>query len=396
MTAYGGRAWIETDLGALRHNAGVLRAALPEGCGLMAVLKADAYGHGAVLCARELERAGVRAFAVASAGEGAQLRRAGIPGDILVLGYTHPTEFELLYRYALTQTVVDAEYAEALNSCGERLFVHVAVDTGMHRLGAGWNDEKGLLAAFKAKNLEVRGMFTHLCTADTADKEAVRFAELQQRRFGAAVKTVLSRGYAPGALHVQSSYGLINYPQMKCAYVRAGIALYGLLSSQDDTKACGLELRPVATVKARISSVREISAGEGAGYGLKFTARRKTRVAALSIGYADGLPRALSCGAGSVLIEGRRAPIIGQICMDQTLVDVTDIPEARQGGEAVIIGRSGLLQITAGDIAKQCGTISNEILSRLGARLTRVGTKSCESRLIHITASPMAVRSRAY
>lgn len=393
MAEYCGRAWIETDLDALRHNAEVLRGAMAEDCQLMAVLKAEAYGHGAVLCARELERAGIRAFAVACAAEGAELRKAGIPGEILVLGYTHPSDFELLYKYGLTQTVVDAEYAETLKNYGERLFVHVAVDTGMHRLGIGWSDEKGILSVFEAKNLEVRGMFTHLCNDDTMESAAVRFTNLQLERFHAAVKSVLRRGYNTGRLHVQGSYGLVNYPDIKCAYVRVGIALYGLLSSEEDTKECPLDLRPVASVKARISSVREIAAGSGAGYGLKFVAKRKTRVAALSIGYADGLPRELSVGGG-VLIAGCYAPIIGKICMDQTLVDVTDIPRARQGGVAVIIGSDGALQITAGEVAAQCGTISNEILSRLGSRLPRVGTKGSASRVIHMAAFPVTVRAR--
>lgn len=383
MEDFSGRAWIETDLNALRHNAEVLSGAMPEGCELMAVLKANAYGHGAVLCARELERAGVRAFAVASAGEGAELRRAGLAGEILVLGYTHPSNFEMLYKYGLSQTVVDAQYARLLGGCGERTLVHLAVDTGMHRLGVGWNDEGGLLEAFRAKNLEVRGMFTHLCADESRDREAEDFTLLQRGRFTAAVKTVLAAGFNPGRLHVQSSYGLINYPQLKYGYVRAGIALYGLLSSQSDTSEYAPELKPAAMVKARISSVREIAAGESAGYGLKFMAKRKTRIASLAIGYADGLPRALSCGAGGVLIEGGYAPIVGQICMDQTMVDVTDIPQARQGAEAVIIGRSGGLEITAGELAEQCGTISNEILSRLGARLPRVGTKSRDRRIIH-------------
>ena len=369
--AYSSRAWVEIDMAALRHNARTLSAAMPAGCGLMAVLKANAYGHGDVDAALELQETGVNEFAVACASEGVRLRESGVEGEILILGYTPPEDFPLLAEYALSQTVVDGEYAECLAKCGLPLGVHVGVDTGMHRLGVLWSDREGLLRAFRAKNLRVRGMLTHLCTDDTMQSEDVAFTREQLRRFYAAVNTVTSGGFPCPKLHIQASYGLVNYPKLKCDYARMGIALYGVLSTERDTEKCALPLRPVASVYARIASVRDISAGESAGYGLKFTAERDTRIAALTIGYADGLPRALSCGKGGVLINGCYAPIVGQICMDQTLVDVSGIPDVRQGGTAVIIGQSGKRELTAGAVAESCGSITNELLSRLGDRLPR-------------------------
>ena len=179
------------------------------------------------------------------------------------------------------------------------------------------------------------------------------------------------RGITPPPFHLLSSYGLLRYPEFGGRYARVGIALYGVLSTQEDTQKLGRDLRPALSVKARVASVRRLHPGESAGYGLAFTAQRETVLAAVTIGYADGLPRSLSCGRGSVLINGRRAPIAGRICMDQMLADITDIPDVRAGDVAVILGKSGDLEITSAQLAEQAGTISNEILSRLGSRLMR-------------------------
>ena len=366
-----GRAWIELDRDALRQNVGTLRKRLPPGCELMPAVKADAYGHGAVLISRELERLGVGAFCVATAAEGAGLRENGIRGDILVLGYTHPKQFPLLVRCDLIQTVVDRPYAELLNGYGKKIRAHIAVDTGMHRLGERCENIDGICGMFRLCNLKIEGIYTHLCADDTASPEDKAFTLAQGQAFQRVLSQLKARGCGRPKAHLLASYGLVNYPELGGDYARVGIALYGMLGTRTDTGHCALPLRPVLSLKARVASVKTLRKGEAAGYGLQFVAPEDCRIAVLSIGYADGLPRALSCGVGKALIGGRDAPVAGRVCMDQTLVDVSGIPDVKAGDTAVLIGRSGGLEITACDLAEQAGTISNEILSRLGARLDR-------------------------
>ncbi len=367
-----GRAWIELDRNALRHNVCILRSLLPGGCELMPAVKAEAYGHGAVLISRELNAMGVRAFCVASVPEGVKLRSNGIKGDILVLGYTHPEQFPLLRRYRLTQTVIDYSYAEMLNSYGKKIRVHIGIDTGMHRLGERHEDIEKLCGIFRMKNLKVDGVFTHLCADDMTTPAGRAFTEAQGHAFRDTVAKLKERGFLCPKVHMQASYGVLNYPELSGDYARIGIALYGTLSTRADTERCAVPLKPVLSVKARIAVVKDLRQGENAGYGLQFTARQPMKIATAAIGYADGLPRSLSGGIGRVLIRGHEAPIAGRICMDQTLIDVTAIPDVRAGDIAVVIGRSGEREITAGDIAEEAGTITNEILSRLGERLERL------------------------
>ncbi len=367
-----GRAWIELDTQALCQNVTALGALLPEGVTLMPVLKADAYGHGTVLIAKMLNSMGIRAFCVACITEGIELRKHGIKGEILILGYTHPRQFSLLRRYRLTQTVLDHAYALELNRYGRKLAVHVAIDTGMHRLGERAEHRELIRQIFAMKNLEIQGAYTHLCADDTADPEAVSFTGKQAKTFSAVMNHLKRQGYCDVKTHLLASYGVLNYPQLAGDYARVGIALYGVRSSLADLDASAPCLRPVLSLKARITSVKTLFPGESAGYGLCFTAERQIRIATCAIGYADGLPRSLSCGAGSVLINGCRATIIGRICMDQTTVDVTDIPHVSAGGTAIIIGRWRKEEITVYELADKAGTITNEILSRLGKRLERV------------------------
>ena len=369
-----GRAWIEVDAAALRHNLSALSALLPEGGKLMPVVKANAYGHGDLEVARICAGEGVRAFAVATAAEGVRLRRGGVRGAILVLGCTGPREVPLLARYRLTQAVVSADHARALAAQGRRIAVHLKIDTGLHRLGIPWDDVEGLVAPFACKNLKVTGTFTHLSDAEAADSDSRARTEEALRRFRSAVETLRRAGHEPGALHFQGSYGLLNLPGLPCDYARPGIALYGVHSAPGQETRAKPDLRPVLSLRARVVQLHRLEAGERAGYDGSFTARRPTVLAALSIGYADGWPRSLSNGAGQVLIRGQRAPIAGLVCMDQLLVDVTDIDGVTPGDIATLIGRDGAAELTAGQAARAAGTITNELLSRLGPRLPRLVT----------------------
>lgn len=366
-----GRAWIELSREHLAHNVRELTRLLPEGCALMPAIKANAYGHGAVLIAKELQKLNITDFAVASVSEGLALRRAGIEGQILILGYTHPRDFPRLSRYDLTQTIVDSFYANMLNSFGTPVKAHVSIDTGMRRLGERSENEIVIQEIWNNKNLNITGVFSHLCVADSQAEADILFTREQFERFQNVIDFLHAKGISGFKSHMQGSYGLLNYPEYHFDYTRVGIALYGCLSSPDDKIKAQVSFKPVLSLKSRIQSIRPLLPGEAAGYGLTYHALHKQIIAAVSIGYADGIPRSLS-GIGYVLVRGKRAPVIGRICMDQLLLNVTDIPDVSQGDEVILIGQSADSSITAEEMAKLSGTISNEVLSRLGERLERI------------------------
>lgn len=388
------RAWIELSPDALEQNVAFFLSRLPHGCRLMPAVKADAYGHGIIQISRMLSRLGVSAFCVACISEGIVLRKAGIPGEILILGYTAPEDFPLLRKYRLTQTVVDYAYARRMNQFGERLHVHIGIDTGMHRIGIRCENIEEITAVYQMENLKVDGVFTHLCASDSPHPDHRAFTYSQIQAFYQVIDILKEEGCPCPGLHLLASYGILNLlpdraareqavqaspvragldPECLAAdYVRPGIALYGVLSTQTDQNIWKDSLMPVLSLKAKVTSLRTLHAGESVGYGITYTAEQDMQIAAVAIGYADGLPRELSNGRGYVLINGRRAPFIGRICMDQSIVDVTGIPKIRSGDDAVVIGRSGKEEITAAQIAEQCGTITHEILTGLAARLGRV------------------------
>lgn len=362
------RAWIELDLDNLAHNAEALRAAMPSGCELMAVVKAAAYGHGAFETAVCLEKIGVRAFAVATADEGIELRKYGICGEILVLGYTPPERARELKKHLLTQTLVSYEHALAMNSTGVRLQAHLKLDTGMHRLGFDCADKEKLLATFCMKSLKISGVFTHLSAADSLAEEDVRFTRMQIERFDSAVDGLRAAGVDVQKTHVQSSYGLLNYHEIRADYVRAGVALYGVLSKMGETRL-RLDLRPVLSLRSRVVLIREVRSGESVGYGRAFTAEKDCTIAIVSVGYADGLPRSIS--DGGVVIGGQYAKIVGRVCMDQIAVDVTNHAGVQVGAEVTVIGDG----ISAEEAAQSAGSITNELLSRMGRRVRCVAKK---------------------
>lgn len=362
------RAWREVDLEAVAHNAACLQKRMGPGCRLMAVVKADAYGHGAGPMARYLERRGVAAFAVACLAEGISLRRRGVRGLILILGYTPPEAAEELARWRLTQCVADEAHGRALSAAGVPLEAHLALDTGMHRLGIPAEDHEAIARTWMLPNLRFTGTFSHLCVSDSASPEDQAFTQSQLDRFYGAVARMAAAGLNPGVVHIQASYGILNLPPQPCAWARAGIALYGVYSREEDRPTVD-PLRPALSLRARVAALRTVPAGEGAGYGLAFRAGEDTQLAVVTVGYADGLPRMLAQAGGEILIRGVRCPMAGRMCMDQLLVDVTGVPQTVPGDVVTLIGRDGGAEIRAEEVAARCGTITNELLSRLGARL---------------------------
>lgn len=384
-----GRAWIELNMDYLRHNTELFRALLPEKCALMPAVKANAYGHGAVVVSQALQDLGVRNFCVASAEEGAELRAAGLTGQILVLGYTYQENLDLLRQYELTQTVVDHSYARELKAYGKPLTVHVGIDTGMHRLGERSGHMENILDIWNCENLKITGVFSHLCTSDGESEPERAFAEKQEKEFQKVLRALKAHGIGEFCTHLRGTYGVLNdfAGNRKPAhsydfaglhefagsydFARVGIGLYGALSQLSPHLEEQFDLRPVLSLKARIGCVRELWDGEGAGYGLAWHAKGRRKVAVAAIGYGDGIPRELS-GRGHALVRGKKVPIVGRICMDQLLLDVTEVPDVKVGEEAVFIGKSGEMEIKAEEMAAEANTISNEILSRLGPRLRRI------------------------
>lgn len=363
------RAWIELNLSHLKHNVAELRRVMAPGCELMAVLKAEAYGHGMLPVADALCEMGVTSYAVATIDEGIVLREHGIKEEILILGYTDPRRAIELHNYSLSQTVFDLSYAEALAAEGKAISVHIAIDSGMHRLGIAAEDVDAVALLFTKEPLAVHGIFSHLCVSDSDDEEDIAYTKKQLSAFSALLDALVSRGITLPKVHIQNSYGLLNYTDYPCDYARIGISLYGVDSEHGLYRKANVDLKPVLSLRSKVIQLRSLPKGEPVGYGRAFITERDSRIAVLPIGYADGLPRTLSGGKGQVLLNGKRAPIIGRVCMDQVIVDVTDIPDVVAGTVATLIGTDGNETIAAEDMAEACGTITNDLLSRLGRRL---------------------------
>lgn len=369
------RAFIEIDFNSLKANVETLKRAIPMGCELMAVVKAQAYGHGAYETAVYINRLGVKAFAAATIDEGIELRHYGIRGEILILGFTPPERAKDLCKYKLMQTLIDYSYALQLDKQGYDIKAHIKIDTGMHRLGFDCTDSTKVEKAFAMEKIKICGIYTHLCVSDSLAAEDVSFTQLQIKRFYKLIDGLKKDGIEIPKTHIQSSYGLMNYPELRCSYVRAGISLYGLLSSPEDKTRLQLALAPVLSLKSQIVLIRRVQRGESVGYGRTFIAGKDSRIAVIPIGYADGFPRNLSCGKGEVILNGQRIPIIGRVCMDQLIIDITTISNVSVGDTVTLIGKDGNEQLSAGTVAAASGSITNELLSRMGARL-RVITKN--------------------
>ncbi len=358
-------AWLELDLDALAHNVAALKATIGGNVELIAVVKANAYGAGVEGIAPALEAAGVTRFAVVWPAEALALRGLGITAPVLVLGHAFPADADPAVRHDITLICHSLELGRALSEAAVRqqkvARVHVKVDTGLHRFGTTLVEAVPLAEALRAlPGVEVEGLTTHMANADEADDT---FAESQHAVFAEAARLLPWIPYR----HTANSATALRRQELRYEGVRVGLALHGLLPAN----TAGPELRPVLSLKARLARVADVTPGEGVSYGLTWRAQRPSKVGLVPVGYADGWQRSLG-NAGYVLVGGQDCPMVGRVCMDQFLVDVTDVPGATEGDEAVLIGTQGAQRITADDIAMRANTISWDILSSLQARLPRI------------------------
>lgn len=363
--------WAEVNLDHIAHNVREFRRILPAQTRIMGTVKADGYGHGAVQVARQVLAAGSDYLAVACVEEGAELRRAGIEAPVLVLGFTPPAAADEVVRWNLTQTVFQTELvdalAEAAAALGKKARVHVKVDTGMGRIGLQAEEAADFISAVQdRKGIELEGVFSHFATADEANKtyaqgQIVRWkkllAELEKRRIRIPLR------------HIANSAAAIEYPDMAYDMVRIGISLYGLYPSKEVNRS-KVQLRQALRFITRVVHLKTLPRGAGVSYGAARVQREQAVIATLPVGYGDGYSRRLS-GKAEVLIRGKRAPVIGRICMDQCMVDVTGIEGVSLGDEAVLYGGQGNDCISLDEVAGWAGTISYEISCGLGKRVPR-------------------------
>lgn len=366
-------AWAEVDLAAVAHNYREIRRITRPEAKIMAVVKANAYGHGAVEISRTVLAEGADWLAVAILDEARQLRNAGINAPILILGYTPPEQLPRVVEQGISQTVYTWDTAKALadmaSSLHKKAKIHIKVDTGMTRIGFSTGDESvdAIERISKLPNLEIEGIWTHFAVADIKDKE---FTRAQAARFYALVEKLKQKGVYIPLKHVCNSAGAIDLPEYHMDMVRTGITLYGLYPSGEVDKA-KLHLRPALSLKARVAYVQPAPAGATVSYGRTFTVEKDTVIATVPIGYADGYTRSFS-NKSEMLIHGRRAPVAGRVCMDQLMADVGHIEGVASGDEVVLIGRQGDEEITADELARLLDTINYEITCMIGARVPRV------------------------
>ena len=366
--------WLEIDLSAIGRNTQLVAERMGPDTGVLVSLKADAYGHGALRVARTVLRNGASWLGVATVSEAEPLRAAGITAPILVFGYIAPWQAREAVRLDLRATVYSLDAARALaqaaRDLGRELRVHVKVDTGMARLGLRAEDLEGIVAFCRSlreqPGLATEGVFTHLATADSGDQT---YARRQLARFETVLAALEAEGLRPPIVHAANSAAALALPEARYDLVRPGIAIYGLNPSDEVPLPEGFA--PALAFKTQVAQVKEVPAGEGISYGATYITTAPTRIAVLPVGYADGFRRA-PANWGDVLVRGRRAPILGRVCMDQCMVDVTTISGVQPGDEVVLIGRQGEDELSADEVARRLGTISYEVVAELLARVPRV------------------------
>jgi len=373
-------SWAEIDLRNLDYNFRLVKKIVGPKIKILVPVKAHGYGHGLIPVSKRLEKLGVDYLGVASIDEGIVLRNAGVTKPILILGSILPGDIEPILRYRLTQAISTMDVAEKLNQAARSenalALVHIKVDTGMHRMGVYYEEAYNFIKYIAGMdNIRIEGIFTHFPCAE----EDTDFTKKQIEIFGSLIKRLEEAGINIPLRHAANSLGVIDYPLSHFNLVRPGLMVYGLYPKQGidsisvklNNKKVNVKLRPLLTLKTKIVHINTVSAGKGVSYGYAYITSRQTRIATLAMGYGDGYPRCLSNKA-YCLIGGRRAKIVGNICMDQMMADITGIKNVAVGQEAVLIGRQDKESVTAEELAQLAGTIPYEIVCDLGTRLSWV------------------------
>ena len=367
------RSWIEINTKNLEYNINQIKQIIPKTTQIMAVVKANAYGHDSIIISKKLQEIGINDFAVATLSEAIKLRENNITGNILILGYTEPEELQKVIDNNIMQTIVDNDYAKSVLKANlqGKLKCHVKINTGMNRIGEFYDNFTALSEIYQNRALQIEGTFTHLCVSDSDKIEDINFTKEQINRFDKAIEFIKNQGLNPGKLHTQASYGTINYTNCKYDYVRMGILMYGINASYDCYNKYNVDFKPVMAVKSKVTSIKYINPEETVSYGRTFKADNKIKIASVGIGYADGVPRALS-NILVVKINNKKYHQIGRICMDQLMVEINDEHPIAIGDEVTLIDPNESKDLTLEDWAKLTNTITDEIICQFTIRLKRI------------------------
>lgn len=370
--------WAEIDLDNVAYNMQQIRKC-SKSKDIIGIVKADAYGHGAVDVAPVLLQNGANRLAVAVLSEAVELIKSGIKCPIMILGYTPLSIADDIIKYGIEQTVFSFEYARELSQMAKNkhtnLKIHIALDTGMGRIGF-MPDKKSVEDVYKIStlpNIELEGLFSHFSTADEENKE---YTKIQLEKFNWFYNELVKKGVKINTRHIANSAAIMELPETHFEAVRPGVILYGYYPSKEVDKS-KLDLKPVMTLKTNVVHIKEMANGQYISYGRKFQCNRKSIIATLPVGYADGYTRMLS-NVGKVIVNGKFAPIVGRICMDQCMIDITNIPDVKVGDEVTLMGESEGIKITADDIADMLNTINYEVVCMISKRVPRVYMKNGE------------------
>ena len=373
------RAWAEIDYDAIAHNVNEVKK-LVGNTKIMGIVKANAYGHGDVECAKALAKCGVDFFGVSSIDEALNLRNGGINENILILGYTPEEHFHYLHEQEIVQSLVSYDYACKLNEYAKEnnvtIRAHCKVDTGMCRTGIIYQPQEKnmdlIVKAYRLSNLSVEGIFSHFPVSDELDTDSKTFTNNQITLFKEVLSNLEKEGIHPGVRHIQNSYGILNYGDLGFDYCRPGLLYMGVTSDDQVEILSNPDFIPILSLYANVSLVKWIHAGQTVSYGRHFKAEKDTKVATMSIGYADGLPRLASNQDLKVIVNGQLCPIIGNICMDQCMIDVTNVDCVHEGDIVCVIGTQGKQKVTVDEISRKAKTINNETLSLITSRVPRL------------------------
>lgn len=372
------RSWVTIDRNAILHNVEEIKKLLHKESEIMAVVKANAYGHGDGVIAKLLENNGIHTFAVSSVDEALNLRRVGVSGDILILGYTPPVHFHYLIEENLLQNFLSLDYAKKLNefasAYGVMIRGHIKVDTGMGRLGIRYTDDEDgyeeIKAVYQLDHLAVEGIFSHFSVADELDDENLKYTAHQIELFEKVLERLKEEGIKPGKTHIQNSYGILNY-QLHYDYVRPGLLILGVTSDDAIEIRSNPDFIPALSWYANVSYVKTVQPNSSISYGRHYIAKSERKIATVSVGYADGVPREASNSGMEVLVHGKRCTIVGNICMDQMMIDVSNVDDVCEGDVVTLVGRDGDEQVKIDEWSRKVPTINNDMLCRISARVPR-------------------------